>query len=113
MTEVYWHTRRRLWSIREGGRVVAHAPRVCLVDVTLVVKPGAVARIRLRGQREVCAWASGRRVPARALWGGEEPLRFSPFRDDAFVDGWGQPMAACRVLILETYGGDGIAWAER
>ena len=45
--------------MREGGRVVAHVEAVALSDVALVVRPGALARVRDRHVREVCALARG------------------------------------------------------
>lgn len=107
MTQAYWHTRRRLWSLREGGRVVAHEPRVMLLDVSLVVLPGAVTRVRVRRQREVCAWADGQRVIAGPGGGGFR-LLFDPYRWATFVLAEDEtPVTGCRVLRLEP---NGEAW---
>ncbi|CAO4147838.1 hypothetical protein [Methylorubrum aminovorans] len=114
MTDAYWNHRRRLWSIREGGCVIGHEAEVCLLDVRLVVSRSAIARVRLRGQREVvCAWASGRRVAPRRLGGEEVGLSFNPYRDDAFLDDWDRPVTGCSVLILQAFeDGSNVAWAE-
>ncbi len=109
MTDAYWHTRRGLWSVREGGRVVEHVPRLCLHGVTLVVRESAVARVRLRGQREVCAWATGTRVLS-VRGGGGVRLRFCPFTLDAFATDEGTAVTRCRILHLEP---NGEAWAWR
>lgn len=106
MTEAYWHTRRGVWSVREGGRVIGHAPWVSLEDVTLVVRLSTVERIRLRRQREVCAWASGTRYPGTRVRGGHR-ISFDPFLNDAFVLDDGTPVTRCTMLFLER---DGGAW---
>jgi hypothetical protein len=98
--DAYWNRRKGLYSLRQNGRVVGHAPRIMLRDVKLIVKPGALARIRATGQREVCAWARGRLVEVQPEWGGEEPLLFDPFEHDAFVDMWDEPIDECRVLHM-------------
>lgn len=108
MTDCYWHTGRRLWSLRERGRVVAHLPRVCLDHVTLTVRESGVARIRLRGQREVVAWATG--TNRRHAWrgGGGVQILFRPFVRPNFHTPEGVTLTACFVLHLEP---DGTAWA--
>lgn len=111
MTDAYWHTRRGMWSVREGGRVVEHVPQIYLWDVSLVVRESAVARVRLRGQREVCAWATGRRVeipdedlPDR----GFARVLFRPFERPDFHHGLsGRSLTWCRLLMLNP---DGEAW---
>ena len=94
MIDAYWNRRRGLYSIRQNGRVIGHEAALCLVEVTLVVKPGAIARIRRSGQREVCAWATGQRAFVRSEAGDEEYLSFNPFRDDAFLDEEDEPVHA-------------------
>lgn len=112
MTQVYWHTRKSLWSLREGGRVVEHRPEVRLWNVSFVVKPSAVARIQLRGQREVCAWAEGRLMddvpedefPDR----GMARVAFRPFERPDFHHAYsGRTLVGCQLLMLEA---NGEAW---
>lgn len=78
MTQAYWDTRMRLWSIREDDRVVGHGPRVLLFDVSLVVLPDVVSRVQVRRVREVCARGEGQRVIAGPGGGGSR-LLFDPF----------------------------------
>ncbi|MCF4127917.1 hypothetical protein [Methylobacterium sp. SyP6R] len=106
MTEVYRHTRRRCWSLREGGRVVAHVEAVALAGVALVVRPGALARVRNRRVREVCAVARGTPTDApRPL--GARRLRFDPYADGVFLAD-GVPVTAAAGAWFEA---DGSAWA--
>ena len=64
MTDVYRNLRRAggCWSVREGGRVVAHVPEIALRDVRLVVQPGGRAACLRTGVRSVHAVARGSRT---------------------------------------------------
>lgn len=103
--EVYRHTRRRCWSLKVGGRVVAHVEAVALAGVVLVVRPGALARVRARSVRKVCAVARGPPTdmprPAHARW-----LRFDPYADGVFLAD-GHPITAAGLAWFEA---DGTAW---
>ena len=82
--DVYWHTRLRLWSVREGGRVVAHVPTVTLRQVRFIVSASAVRRVQAQGQRAVCAWARGTRHEA-PLYRSARPVLFNPYIEPHFV----------------------------
>lgn len=103
--EVYRHTRRRCWSLREGGRVVAHVKAVALADVALVVRPGALARVRDRHVREVCAVARGTPTDAPRPADARR-LRFDVYGAGAFLAD-GQPITAAAAAWFEA---DGSAW---
>lgn len=105
MTDVYRCLSRSCWSIRERGRVVGHASAVTLRDVVLVVRPGALARVRLRHVREVCAHARGTvtDVPRSP---GALRLRFDPYAAGRFIAD-GEPITAVDHAWFET---DGTAW---
>lgn len=110
MAEVYRNLRTRSWSIRIQRRVVRRLPDIVLVDVTFVVRPAGVARIRLRRQREVVAWASGRLVhvenedlPER----GGIRLLFRPYERLDFHTPDGLSVTRCDLLVLDR---DGAAW---
>ena len=110
MPDVYWHTRKRLWSVRIGGRVLLHEPEMMLGHVRLVVRLSAVERIRRTRQREVCAWATGVQTHTGEMvpWLMRE-VSFDPFASDAFryVDD-GTPITECRGM---RFAPDGRAWA--
>ncbi|UBV45462.1 hypothetical protein LAJ19_20265 (plasmid) [Deinococcus taeanensis] len=57
--EVYRNLTRRCWSVRQGGRVIAHSPWLLLRDVTMIVRPGGRDRVRRTGRNEVHAWVRG------------------------------------------------------
>lgn len=92
--------------MREGGRVVAHVDAMALADVVLVVRPGALARVRARHVREICAIARGTPTgmprPPEA-----RRLRFDPYGAGAFLAD-GHPITAAAAAWFEP---DGTAWA--
>lgn len=91
--------------MKVGGRVVAHVESLALTGVTLVVRPGALARVRDRRVREVCALARGtptdmpRPPDARRL-------RFEVYGAGVFLAD-GVPVTAASVAWFED---DGSAW---
>ncbi|WP_279356729.1 hypothetical protein [Methylobacterium indicum] len=103
--EVYRHTRRRCWSLREGGRVVAHVEAVALTGIVLVVRPGALARVRNRRVREVCAVARGTPTAApRPPWARR--LRFDVYGAGVFLAD-GHHITAASFAWFEA---DGTSW---
>ncbi|KQO66532.1 hypothetical protein IPV08_19125 [Methylobacterium sp. SD274] len=59
MSDVYWHRARRLWSVREAGRVVAHVPAIALSGVAFRASEAGRLRCLRTGCRDVHAWAVG------------------------------------------------------
>jgi hypothetical protein len=57
--DVYWHSQKRLWSVRIRGRVVGHVGFLTLARCQFVVREGERARALERGQRSVHAWVRG------------------------------------------------------
>ena len=60
VAEIYWNRPRRLWSVREGGLVVAHVPAIALVGVRFRASEASRLRCLRTGCRDVHAWAVGR-----------------------------------------------------
>jgi hypothetical protein len=57
--EIYWHSRRRLWLIRVGGRVIDHLPCVSATRCRMVVRETERLRAIAWGQRSVHAYVRG------------------------------------------------------
>ena len=49
--DVYWHTSKRLYSVRHKGKVIAHMRTIELTDVDWIVHPGGRARAQREGIR--------------------------------------------------------------
>jgi hypothetical protein len=64
MTDVYRHRPKRLWSVRDHGRVSGHRQAVALADATFRVSEAGRLRALRRGRREVHAYVSGTLIDA-------------------------------------------------
>ncbi|WP_056145200.1 hypothetical protein [Methylobacterium sp. Leaf85] len=107
MTDVYRNLTLRCWSIRERGRVVAHAPSVTLAGAVMVVRPGSRARVLRIGHREVHAWIRGDLIPHAGVPPVAVRLRYRPFLAGHFTDDCGLPIEAAAFVFLDE---DGRAW---
>ena len=109
MTEIYWHTRRHMWSVREGGRVVAHVPAIALADVAMVVRPGARDRVLRTGRREVHAWCRGTRTDLDGIPAGAVEIGYSPWMAAHFTSrpGFSKVLSAKLIVFIS----NGTAWA--
>ena len=106
MTDVYRNLSKACWSVREGGRVIAHVPAITLSDVTLVVRPGGRARVLRTGVREVHAYARGTVIQAPRPPGAIR-IHYRPFLADSFHDDAGRQWTEAAILHLGT---EGRAW---
>jgi len=57
--DVYWHSRKKAWSVRVAGRVVDHLPCMTATCCRMVVREAERQRAIERGQRSVHAWIRG------------------------------------------------------
>jgi hypothetical protein len=64
MTDVYRHLPKRLWSVRDSGRVTGHAAAVALADCRFRVSEAGRLRALRTGRREVHAHVTGTLVDA-------------------------------------------------
>lgn len=84
VVQVYRNLTRACWSVRAGGRVLAHVPAVHLTGCTMVVQPAGQARALAQGQRNVHAYVRG---TVTATLEGTYPLRarYNVFRALTFT----------------------------
>ena len=92
--EVYWNLRKKCYSVRSKGKVIAHVPFITLKDVEWVVQPGGRRRVRKQKRKNVHAFARG-----TWLYGDDElqlvndelrlcnrmPITYNPYKHDQFV----------------------------
>lgn len=105
MSDVYRNLTRRCWSVREGGRVVAHVASAALADVALQASEPARQRFLRTGHRTVHAWARGRLVEA-ARPADAVRLSYRPAVASGFLAA-GMPVRKARIVVFEC---DGSAW---
>jgi hypothetical protein len=108
MPDVYRHLRRRLWSLREDGRVFGHVPALALRDAEFRVSAAGVRRVQARHTREVVAVVRGIPVEAGPIPAGAVRVRFCPYRGPAFTLADGTPVTAAALVHLAA---DGSCWA--
>jgi hypothetical protein len=106
LADVYCDLRRKCASIRalEGerkGRVVSKPVFSVVRNVLFRVQPGGLARIRLKGVRQVCAFARGQAIEATESEVASIAIRgvrvhFNPYRSDHFHLDDGTPVRSGR-----------------
>ncbi|TXN04858.1 hypothetical protein FV242_05750 [Methylobacterium sp. WL64] len=106
MADIYWHRGRRLWSVREGGRVVAHVEAIALADVVFRASEASRLRCLRTGARDVHAWAAGTvtEVPRPA---GAVRLRYR-----LAEPGFRAEEAVVVAAAAAWFEADGTAWVE-
>jgi hypothetical protein len=88
--DVYRNVNKKgvVYSIRQGGYVVAHATEITLLNAEFIVKDSGKKRVRKTGVKNVHAWVTGEilkeRVPSET-----SDLRakviYNPKKNDTFV----------------------------
>ena len=56
---VYFNLHKKIWSVRQSGKVVGHMDRIVLKDVKWRVSPAGNAKVRREKRKNVHAYASG------------------------------------------------------
>jgi hypothetical protein len=87
--QIYFNLRTHVWSIRQRGRVVAHAPYVVAKGCSFHVGESSRLAMVAKGQRSVHAWVTAESVetfdaiPAE-LPEGVERVTYNPYRCGSF-----------------------------
>jgi hypothetical protein len=100
--EIYWNLHKRLYSIRQHGRVIGHAGAWWLSDVRFAVQPAGRARVLREGRKNVHAFVRGdlgfwypMPFTPREGWHVDEPwyeVTYNPWANDHFSNKWtGEP----------------------
>jgi hypothetical protein len=82
--QVYRNLTKGCWSLRSGGRVIAHHHRVTLRACTMRVCGSGRQRVLLEGQRNVHAWVEGNLV-REMIDGGPVEIGYNPFLAPTFT----------------------------
>ena len=106
VTDVYWNRSRRLWSVRERGRVVAHAPAIALSGVRFRASEASRMRCLRTGARDVHAWAAGT-IEGVSRTGDASRLRYRIEEAGFRVEG--RVVTRAAAVWFEA---DGAAWCE-
>ena len=87
---VYFNLHKKVWSIRQSGKVIKHTDFICLRDVKFRVSKKGRERVLKEQKKNVHAYASGyiisfgdavpERAPKDARW-----ITYNPYMNDTFV----------------------------
>lgn len=87
--EIYWNLHRKCFSVRVGGRVVAHADAFIMArSVAFVVQPAGNAKVRRTGKKNVHAFVRGELAAARIDGQWRRPVTWH-FDDGTTGVSWG------------------------
>lgn len=91
---VHLNLQNGLWSITQGGRVVAHVQDVTLHNVTFYVSEATRQRVLKFKRRRVHAWAQGTLVATdtQPITVGHTAVTYNPYRASTFTTLNGEPM---------------------
>lgn len=110
LVEVYRNLHRGGYSVRQGGKVVAHSDYVTMLDAEFHVSEAGRQRVLKTGRRNVHAWARGQLVkcaPTRQQMNAR--VRYSPKTSGCFEycrpreDGW-YPIRNARLVQFSSGG---------
>jgi hypothetical protein len=110
----YGRNAKRLYSVRQGGRVVQRRNRVLLTDCRFVVHEKGRQRVLLTGHKNVHAFVVGH-IAVKGAMGIDErgpdlPIRvaYNPHNDESFMALGGKtlarPVKGARAVLLNEYG---------
>jgi hypothetical protein len=111
MSDVYWNSRERNFSVREKGLVVDHPEALIMSDARFIVNAKARDRVRRTGKKTVHAVIRGTIVPAIEIPKTLCNVRYNPFRHDTFVTDAG-PIFEAETVILSIKEGRPCIWAS-
>jgi hypothetical protein len=105
-TNVYWNIRKKVYSLRQNGRVVNHDTFVALSNPTFNVAKAGQTKVRAEGRKNVHATLSGNLMTDNDL--GDLPhgddaefATYNPYKNDTFVDQYsGEPVLSARFAQL-------------
>jgi hypothetical protein len=113
---VYFNPHRRLWSVRQRGKVVGRAAHLVLRDVEWVVQPCGRERVRREGRKNVHAYGKGWVTNASLFDGTEQAVRYNPYELETFVAGNNTPLRTSQfavfTLVAGAYRNQPRVWAR-
>ncbi len=101
-TEIYFNLRKKIFSVRQQGKVIQHTGEIFLDQAQFIVNPAGRARVLREKGKNVHAFVRGQvGEPAEC----REIARYNPYLFDSFVDKDGQPVKFAEKVHLFVRGG--------
>ena len=84
---VYFNLHRKLWSVKQDGKVKGHTACVNLKDCRFLVGKAGQARVRREGKKNVHAGVSGYIQSDIPWWVGNTTcfVTYNPYKHDTFI----------------------------
>ena len=84
---VYWNLHRKLWSVKQGGKVKGHTASICLKDCRFLVGKAGQERVRREKKKNVHAGVSGYIQSDIPWWVGNTTcfVTYNPYKHDTFI----------------------------
>lgn len=103
---VYFNIRRKIFSIKRGGRVVARHRRVCLRDCKFKVSEAGRQRVLKEKKKNVHAFVVGQVIGRPMNKKSGCSVTYNPYKHKTFVRRWnGKPVHTADFVFLEVVGG--------
>lgn len=106
--EVYRNTNKKgvIYSIRQGGYVVAHADELFLVNAEFIVRDSGRKRVKKSGRKNVHAWVRGEiAMLVKPEKGRMHQVTYNPRKNKQFVRvKTGKPITEARGVALTKQG---------
>ena len=84
---VYWNIQKKMWSVRQSGKVLTHTSLIFLKDCRFLVGKAGQARVRREGKKNVHAGVSGYPVDyVVGIPGKAKEITYNPYKHKTFVD---------------------------
>ena len=96
--EVYFHSTKKVFSVRVDGRVVDHRSRLCMRNVVFKVSEAGRQRVLSEKRKNVHALVVGEIV--ESCTAGDE-VKYNPYRNSTFVTLDGAPILSADFVRLD------------
>ena len=108
---VYYNLHKKIWSVRQSGKVVSHTKHIMLKDAKFLVSKAGQARVRREKKKNVHAGVSGYvvdNIPVSKI-STEAFLTYNPYKHESFVMvDTGEPVCKADFIDFSTYEDKGV-----
>ena len=86
---VYWNIQKKLWSVRQSGKVLCHTHSIYLKDCRFLVGKAGRERVRREGKKNVHAGVSGYLAMYAEFYNVSVDrdcwVTYNPYKHDTFI----------------------------
>jgi hypothetical protein len=103
--EVYYNLHKKVWSVRNKGKVIDHCTSISLVNPSFDVQPAGNERVKRTGVKNVHAFVRGNKKKGEAFLCTDDwrEVTYNPKKHDSFVlRETGEPVSKADAVIMES-----------